>query len=84
MKLRSMLLLSLLFAAAAPCGATMEPQQLAQIQQAVEDLLRQQTAGLPGRVSYTWARSKAVCPWLNAPLRKRSFRPAFACGETRT
>jgi len=67
MKLRSMLLLSLLFAAAAPCGATMEPQQLAQIQQAVEDLLRQQTAGLPGRVSYTVGAiesrlSLAQCP----------------------
>jgi len=53
MKLRGMMLTIFLLGASAPCGAAMEQAQLAQIQQAVGDLLRQQTAGLPGRVSYT-------------------------------
>jgi flagella basal body P-ring formation protein FlgA len=53
MNLPRALLLSLLLCAVTPCGAAMDPEQLTQIQKAVEDLLRRQTAGLPGRVSYT-------------------------------
>jgi len=52
MNLRSVFLASMLLGAAAPCNAALEPAQLLQIQTAVEELLRQQTAGLPGRVSY--------------------------------
>jgi flagella basal body P-ring formation protein FlgA len=53
MNLRSILLASLLLGVAAPCNAALEPALLAQIQKAVEDLLHNQTAGLPGRVNYT-------------------------------
>ena len=53
MNLRSALLASVLLGTVAPCSASMDKAQLSQIQSAVEDLLRQQTAGLPGRVSYT-------------------------------
>ena len=53
MKLRSVVLTSLLLGAIAPSHAALEPAQLTQIHKAVEDLLRNQTAGLPGRVSYT-------------------------------
>jgi len=42
----------LLATAGAASHATIERAQLAQIENAVEQLLRQQTAGLPGRVSY--------------------------------
>jgi flagella basal body P-ring formation protein FlgA len=67
MKLRSALFLTLLLGTATPCGAAIEPEQLTQIQQVVEDLLRRQTAGLPGRVSYTVGAienrlSLAPCP----------------------
>jgi len=53
MKLGSVFLFSLLLGAITPCSAALEPAQLAQIQKAVEDLLHHQTAGLPGRVSYS-------------------------------
>ncbi len=58
MKLRSvlpasLLLGSLLLGALTPSEAALDPSQQAQIQKAVEDLLRNQTAGLPGRVSYS-------------------------------
>ena len=50
--LRNLLLGLVLAAASAGPHAAVEPAQLAQIENAVEQLLRQQTAGLPGRVSY--------------------------------
>ena len=53
MNLHGTVLVSLLLGAAMPCGAAMDPAQLAQIQKAVGELLHNQTAGLPGRVSYT-------------------------------
>lgn len=67
MNLRNAFLVCLMLGAATPCSAAMEQAQLTQIQQAVEDLLRQQTAGLPGRVSYTVGTvdsrmSLAPCP----------------------
>ena len=43
----------LLLGAAIPCRAALEHAQLAQIHRSVEQLVRQQTAGLPGQVSVT-------------------------------
>lgn len=62
MKIRNTLLGLLLLGAAAPGLASIGPAQLEQIKQSVEQLLRQQTAGLPGRVSYALG---AVDPRLN-------------------
>lgn len=53
MNLRNAFLVCLLLGTAAPCGAAMDPLQLTQIRETVEDLLRRQTAGLPGKVSYS-------------------------------
>jgi flagella basal body P-ring formation protein FlgA len=58
MKLRSvlpasLLLGSLLLGSLTTSEAALDPSQQSQIQKAVEDLLRNQTAGLPGRVSYS-------------------------------
>jgi flagella basal body P-ring formation protein FlgA len=52
MKLRSVFMIALMLGAVAPCHAALAPAQLTQIQTAVEELLRNQTTGLPGRVSY--------------------------------
>ena len=54
----------MLLGAAPLCHASIEQAQLAQIHQAVEQLLRNQTAGLPGKVSYTLG---AVDTRLNLP-----------------
>lgn len=62
MKLRNKLLAVLLLGAAAPGLASIGPTQLALINQSVEQLVRYQTAGLPGKVSYTLG---AVDPRLN-------------------
>lgn len=64
MKIRNKLLALLLLGAATTCAAAIGPGQLAQINQSVEQLLRNQTAGLPGRVSYTLG---AVDSRLNLP-----------------
>lgn len=53
MNIRNCMLALLLLGAAAACHASIEQAQLAQIQQSVEQLVRQQTAGLPGKVSFT-------------------------------
>ena len=50
---KSILALLLLLGAAAQCYAAIEQAQLTQINRAVEQLLLQQTAGLPGKVSFT-------------------------------
>jgi flagella basal body P-ring formation protein FlgA len=52
MKLRKAFLFSVLLCAATAGNAALDPAQQTQIRKAVEDLLHQQTAGLPGRVSY--------------------------------
>jgi flagella basal body P-ring formation protein FlgA len=43
----------LILGMAAPCQAAVEPPQLAQIQKLVEQLVLNQTTGLPGKVSFT-------------------------------
>jgi flagellar basal body P-ring formation protein FlgA len=53
MNIRIPALIFLLLGTAIPCQASTEKPQLAQIQKAVEDLVRNQTAGLPGKVSFT-------------------------------
>lgn len=50
---RNCVLAFLLLGAAGLCQASIERAQLAQINKAVEQLLRNQTAGLPGKVSFT-------------------------------
>ena len=67
MNMCNTLLAWLLLAAAPLCQAALEPAQLAQIQNSVEHLLRNQTAGLPGKVSYTLGAidmrlNLAACP----------------------
>lgn len=64
MIIRKCLLFILLLGTAAVSDASLEPGQLARIQQAVEQLLRQQTAGLPGKVSFTLG---AIDARLNLP-----------------
>ncbi len=53
MTIRYAILAFLLFSAAAPCGAAVDRAQIAKIHQSVEHLMRNQTAGLPGKVSFT-------------------------------
>ena len=53
MTIRTLVLAVLLLGSIELCHASSEKQQPAQIQKAVEDLVRQQTAGLPGKVSFT-------------------------------
>jgi flagella basal body P-ring formation protein FlgA len=67
MDIRTGLLALLLLGAAAPCHASIDPAQLAQIRQSVDQLLRVQTAGLPGKVSFTLGAidtrlNLAACP----------------------
>ena len=53
MNIRKCILAILLLCGATPGSAALAPAQIAQINQSVEQLLRSQTVGLPGRVSYT-------------------------------
>lgn len=53
MNLRTFVLAFLLLGGVTLCHASSERQQLAQIHKVVEDLVRHQTAGLPGKVSFT-------------------------------
>ncbi len=53
MSIARIILVLLLGVSLAPCQASIEGPQLAQIQKAVTALLRNQTAGLPGKVSFT-------------------------------
>jgi len=64
MIIRNSLLAFLLLGTTAVCDASIETAQLAQIQKSVEQLLRQQTAGLPGKVSFTLG---AIDTRLNLP-----------------
>jgi flagella basal body P-ring formation protein FlgA len=53
MNMRNATLALLLLGNAMLCHASIESAQLAQIHQSVEQLVRNQTAGLPGKVSFT-------------------------------
>lgn len=53
MNARNAILASMLLGGAVLCQASIEPAQLAQIRNSVEHLLRTQTAGLPGKVSFS-------------------------------
>jgi flagella basal body P-ring formation protein FlgA len=64
MNIRNCILGFLLLGGAAPCHASIEQAQLAQIHRSVEQLLRHQTAGLPGKVSFTLG---AIDARLNLP-----------------
>ena len=64
LRFRNSLLALLLLGVTAPSQASVEPAQLAQIHNLVDQLVRQQTAGLPGRVSFTLGD---VDPRLNLP-----------------
>ncbi len=61
---RKFLIALLLAVCAMPCAASIEGAQLAQINRAVDQLLRSQTAGLPGKVSFTLG---AIDARLNLP-----------------
>lgn len=65
MHLRNCILACLLLCAAAPCAAAIDAAQLEQIHQLVDQLLRRQTAGLPGRVSFSLG---SVDTRLNLPV----------------
>jgi flagella basal body P-ring formation protein FlgA len=70
-------LLAFLLLGASLCQASIEPAQLTQIQRSVEQLVQRQTAGLPGKVSFTLGAIDArlnlpACPALEA------FMPAGA------
>ena len=67
MNIRKAILVFLFFADATPCHAALDRVQLAQIQKSVEQLVRNQTAGLPGKVSFTLGEidprlSLTACP----------------------
>jgi flagellar basal body P-ring formation protein FlgA len=64
MNIRNSILAFLLLGGAAVCHAALEQAQLAQIQAAVDQLVRHQTAGLPGKVSFTLG---AIDSRLNLP-----------------
>ena len=53
MNIRNIVLAFLLVGGATLCHASIEGPQLAQIHKAVDELVRKQTAGLPGQVSFT-------------------------------
>jgi len=61
-RIRKCILALMLLGAAGPCLASLERGQLAQIQRSVAQLVRSQTAGLPGKVSFTLG---AIDPRLN-------------------
>jgi flagella basal body P-ring formation protein FlgA len=71
MNVHNTILAFLLLGGAALCQAAIEPAQLAQIHRSVEQLLRNQTAGLPGKTSFTLGEidprlSLPACPALEA------------------
>ena len=53
MSMRKLIFALLLLCGLAPCQAAIEAPQLAQIHKSIETLLRNQSAGLPGKVSFT-------------------------------
>jgi len=65
MNIRSGILAFLLLGASPLCQASIEQAQLAQIHGSVEQLVHRQTAGLPGKVSFTLG---AIDARLNLPL----------------
>jgi flagella basal body P-ring formation protein FlgA len=75
MNIRNCLLACLLLGFSSLCQASIEPAQLAQINRAVEQLIERQTAGLPGKVSFTIG---AIDPRLNLPgcAAPQAFLPA--------
>ena len=64
MDIRNIVLALLLAGGVTLCRASIEGPQLAQIHQSVEELVRNQTTGLPGKVSFTLG---AIDPRLNLP-----------------
>lgn len=67
MNIRNIILGFLLLGGVAPCHASIDGPQLAQIHKSVEELVRNQTAGLPGKVSFTLGAidtrlNLAACP----------------------
>ncbi|MGP1675564.1 MAG: flagellar basal body P-ring formation chaperone FlgA [Burkholderiales bacterium] len=64
MNLRNSILAVLLLGASSLCQASIEQVQLSQIHQSVEQLVLRQTAGLPGKVSFTLG---AIDTRLNLP-----------------
>ncbi len=64
MPIRNCILAFLLLGATGLCRASIEQAQLAQIHRSVQQLVRQQTAGLPGKVSFTLG---AIDTRLNLP-----------------
>lgn len=77
MSIRNSILTLLLVGSADLCHASIEQTQLAQIQKSVEQLVRLQTAGLPGKVSFTLG---AIDTRLNLPAcpAPEAFIPAGA------
>ncbi len=77
MNIRNSLLAFLILGVSSLCQASIEQAQLTQIQRSVEQLVQRQTAGLPGKVSFTLGAIDArlnlpACPVLEA------FMPAGA------
>lgn len=71
MNIRKIIFVLLLAGSLTPCHASIEAPQLAQIHKSVEALLRNQTAGLPGKVSFTLGAidarlSLTPCPAMEA------------------
>jgi len=67
MSIRRIIVFFLLLGTLTPCQASIEGPQLAQIHRSLEAMLRNQTAGLPGKVSFTLGAidtrlSLAPCP----------------------
>ncbi len=77
MNIHNSILAFLLLGGAGLCQASIEQTQLAQIHKSVEQLLRRQTAGLPGKVSFTLG---AIDTRLNLPAcpAPEAFLPAGA------
>ncbi len=64
MNIRNFILALLLAAGVAPCHAAIDGPQLAQMRKSVDALVRTQTSGLPGKVSFTLG---AIDARLNLP-----------------
>ena len=77
MNIRNSILAFLLLGGASLCHASIEQAQLAQIHKAVDQLVHNQTAGLPGKVSFTLG---AIDTRLNLPAcpAPEAFIPAGA------
>lgn len=77
MNMRTSIFAFLLLGATALCHASIDQAQLAQIHRSVEQLVRHQTAGLPGKVSFTLGAidTRLNLPTCSAP---EAFIPAGA------